>query len=135
MVYPAQGFLLPSSFSLEEITRCEIVFAHSNGTETPTSDLTPDQMDRFLGMLSAHGYCRHTFSVSSVQSGIHPSVRIFLWTSGSNHLELILAGDVLTVNPLTYGRTAVSYVSQKNGTDQQEAMVSFLAECLNRAGK
>ena len=124
--------LLP--FSLQEVTACyatlECFYPDDPAQEKSLhTQLTQTQTQDLLERLSQSTY-RREGSASGLSSETNSLIRIYLHTSGSSHSELMLNGELLLVNPLTYRGDSVTYRPEGDSLAQYQALSAFLQSCM-----
>ena len=67
----------------------------------------------------------------TVQITLDPHARVF-FHSGGRHMELILPGNLILVNPLAFPGKSRTYLPDGNQEFQQE-VIAFLESCQNGA--
>lgn len=67
---------------------------------------------------------------SGLSTETNSLIRIYLHTSGSSHSELMLNGELLLVNPLTYRGDSVTYRPEGDSLAQYQALSAFLQSCM-----
>ena len=124
--------LLP--FSLQEVTACyatlECFYPDDPAQEKSLhTQLTQTQTQDLLERLSQYTY-RREGSASGLSTETNSLIRIYLHTSGSSHSELMLNGELLLVNPLTYRGDSVTYRPEGDSLAQYQALSAFLQSCM-----
>ena len=124
--------LLP--FSLQEVTACyatlECFYLDDPAQEKSLhTQLTQAQTQDLLEQLSQSAY-RREGSASGLSTETNSLIRIYLHTSGSSHSELMLNGELLLVNPLTYRGDSVAYRPEGDSLAQYQALSAFLQSCM-----
>ena len=124
--------LLP--FSLQEVTACyatlECFYPDDPAQEKSLhTQLTQAQTQDLLEQLSQSAY-RREGSASGLSTETNSLIRIYLHTSGSSHSELMLNGELLLVNPLTYRGDSVTYRPEGDSLAQYQALSAFLQSCM-----
>ena len=126
------SYLLP--FSLQEVTACyatlECFYLDDPAQEKSLhTQLTQAQTQDLLEQLSQSAY-RREGSASGLSTETNSLIRIYLHTSGSSHSELMLNGELLLVNPLTYRGDSVAYRPEGDSLAQYQALSAFLQSCM-----
>ena len=124
--------LLP--FYLQEVTACyatlECFYLDDPAQEKSLhTQLTQAQTQDLLEQLSQSAY-RREGSASGLSTETNSLIRIYLHTSGSSHSELMLNGELLLVNPLTYRGDSVAYRPEGDSLAQYQALSAFLQSCM-----
>ena len=121
--------LLP--FSLQEVTACyaTLEYFHPAQEPSPHIQLTQAQTQALLDQLSRSTY-RREGRASSLSTETASLIRIYLHTDGSSHSELMLNGELLLVNPLTYRGASVAYRPEGDSLAQYQALTAFLEACV-----
>lgn len=133
-----QSFGAVFPMAAEDVGRCEAALHYRGQPEQFISwELTAEQTDRLLARLADMEYrsrCANLFQEpTGVPTTMAASVRITLWRGDSytDHVELLLSGESLLVNPLFSDRDEPSRIyDPAAGTAQQEDILSFLESCL-----
>ena len=120
--------LLP--FSIPEITSCSAYLDYET-MESSSIQLSREQTQELLDMLSQPTY-HWVGSASGISVEEVPLIRIYLYKSGSEYSELMLNGEDMLVNPLTYKGDSTLYRMEGDSLAQHESLITFLEDCLTQ---
>lgn len=111
-----------------EVTRCDVQMDYSGAAESLSFDLTPEQLDTLWDQLSATQYHAPGPDDGYVQITIDPYARIFFWTDSGGHMELLLPGNLIRVDPMDLPGSSKPYAPE-GGQEFQQSVMDFLVNC------
>ncbi len=118
--------LLP--FSPEEVTYAEAYLDYDD-LECSYIKLSEEQTQQLLDLLS-----QPTYHWVGLAAGISveeaPVISLYLHTSPSEYPELILNGENMLVNPLSFGGDSSLYRMEGDSQAYHATLVAFLEDCL-----
>lgn len=121
--------------SPEDIEACDVQMDYSDRENALCFDLTTGQFHELLDLLSSTTYQVPGKNIGipadTVQITLDPHARVF-FHSGGRHMELILPGNLILVNPLAFPGKSRTYLPDGNQEFQQE-VIAFLESCQNGA--
>ena len=101
----------------------------------PLRRTTTGQFHELLDLLSSTTYQVPGKNIGipedTVQITLDPHARVF-FHSGGRHMELILPGNLILVNPLAFPGKSRTYLPDGNQEFQQD-VIAFLESCQNGA--
>lgn len=127
----------PQAFShilpvpLESIQSCDVRLEYNGDTASLSYTLSPDQLAQLLDQLSTARYSTPFTNlyggVTAVQTAIDPFARLY-FNVGDKHMELLLSGGAVLVNPLGFQGNSKNYTPDGGQAFQQD-VVDFLKTC------
>lgn len=121
--------------SPEDIEACDVQMDYSDQENALCFDLTTGQLHELLDLLSSTTYQVPGKNIGipadTIQITLDPHARVF-FQSGGRHMELILPGNLILVNPLAFPGKSRTYLPDGNQEFQQE-VIAFLESCQNGA--
>lgn len=116
-----RGFSDLIPFSAESILRCEISTEATDAMENTTIDLSAEQLSDILNCLELGKY-KYAGKSSSMQNCY---ARIFLWTSNTDHTEIMLSETNLLMNSYN-GKNCPVYEIVESGDAIAKYITAYL---------
>lgn len=121
--------------SPEDIEACDVQMDYSDRENALCFDLTAEQLHDLLDLLSSTTYQVPGKNICIPAGAVQITVDPYAWVffhSGGRHMELILPGNLILVNPLAFPGKSRTYLPDGNQEFQQE-VITFLKGCLSGA--
>ena len=120
--------LLP--FSPEEVTYAEAYLDYDD-LKYSYIKLSEEQTQQLLDLLSQPTY--HWVGLAAGISGTEaPMISLYPHTSPSEYAELMLNGENMLVNPISFGSDCTLYRMEGDSQAYHATLVAFLEDCLEQ---